>query len=92
MDEYGGDTLRRPTKKSSALPMTLNELTDFFLGAWPLIGVLRMNFGNDLDKSLKFFTARSEFYPDLDALIRRRVVEAFTPKSDDEEDLSGLFR
>lgn len=77
VDEYDGDTLQGKTKARTGKPMTLGEFANFFLGAWPLIGVLEMNFGDDRKASLNFFSAESMFYPDLDALCRQRVIEHF---------------
>ena len=77
VDEYGGDTLQGKTEVRTDKPMTLGEFTDFFLGAWPLIDVLVMNFDDDLEGSLDFFSAQSEFYPDFDRLCRQRVIEHF---------------
>jgi hypothetical protein len=61
---------------SSKLPLTLGELTDFFLGAWDLIGVLDMNFESDRyppEQVRAFFEASSEFYPDLVKLVEQRM-------------------
>lgn len=88
VDEYGGDTLQGPPRKRTAKPMTLGEFADFFLGAWPLIGVLRMNFGNDRKVALDFFVATSEFYPDFDRRCRQRVIEHF-PKAENDDDALG---
>jgi hypothetical protein len=77
VDEYGGDTLSKRTKKTSVRTLALGEMTDFFLQAWSLVGVLRMNFNGDLDGALKFFTATSRFYPDFHAACVQRAVEAF---------------
>ena len=85
VDEYGGDTLQGKTEVRTDKPMTLGEFTDFFLGAWPLIDVLVMNFDDDLEGSLDFFSAQSEFYPDFDRLCRQRVVEHF-PEQEAEDD------
>ena len=60
VDEYGGETLQGETEARTDRPMTLGEFTDFFLGAWPLLKVLKMNFADDLEGSLGFFTATSE--------------------------------
>ena len=76
IDEYDGDTLTGEATCSSKLPLTLGELTDFFLGAWDLIGVLDMNFESDRyppEEVRAFFEATSEFYPDLEKLIEQRV-------------------
>lgn len=43
VDEYGGETLSSPSKRTSKEPLTLGELAEFFLKAWPLMGVLAMN-------------------------------------------------
>lgn len=83
VDEYGGDTLQGKTEARTNQPMTLGELADFFLEAWPLIDVLKMNFDNDLAGGLDFFDAASEFYPDFDSLCRRRVIDHF-PAPEDE--------
>ena len=84
VDEYGGDTLEGPAEMESKRPLTLGELADFFLTAWPLIDVLEMNFEGDRDSSLGFFVAESDFYPDFDALCRQRVIEHFAEAADDE--------
>ena len=76
VDEYEGDTLTGQTKRSSKLPLTLGELTDFFLGVWDLIGVLDMNFahnGYPPEEVRAFFEASSEFYPDFGKLVEQRV-------------------
>jgi hypothetical protein len=73
VDEYGGDTLQGPGEMESALPLTLGELMDFFMGTWPLEDVVEMNFEGDLEGGLGFFSASSEFYPGFDAACRDRV-------------------
>ena len=77
VDEYGGDTLHGRTEAVTPEPMTLGEFADFFLEAWLLIDVLEMNFEDDLEGALGFFTADSSFYPQFDALCRERVRAAF---------------
>ena len=81
VDEYGGDTLQSPAEATSTEPMTLGEFADFFLGAWPLVEVLESNFEDDVDGALGFFSADSDFYPELDRLCRQRVRAHF-PKPD----------
>lgn len=81
VDEYGGDTLQGPSEATTTAPMTLGEFADFFLTAWPLIEVLEMNYEDDVDGALGFFSADSDFYPELDRLCRQRVREHF-PKPD----------
>lgn len=78
VDEYGGDTFSGPSEMDSSLPLTLEELEAFFTGAWPLMEVLEMNFEGDVEGMLGFFRAHSQFYPELDALLRQRVREAFS--------------
>jgi hypothetical protein len=81
VDEYDGGTLAGKTETVSEKPLTLGELEDFFLTAWPLMGVLEMNFGGDLKASLDFFLAESDFYPEFDRLCRLRVSEHFADRS-----------
>ena len=78
IDEYDGDTIDGDTEFESEQPLTLGKLTDIFMAAWSLIDVLAMNFNDDLDASLGFFSATSDFYPNFDRLCRRRVTEHFT--------------
>lgn len=77
VDEYGGDTLSGPCEMTSKEPLTLGQVVDFFLTAWSLIDVLEMNFEDDLNSALGFFTGKSEFYPDFDALCREHVTAKF---------------
>jgi hypothetical protein len=75
---------------TSDKPLSLGEMTEFFLGAWSLIEVLEMNFEGDafkgdVKKALGFFQAKSEFYKDFDQLCRQRVIETF-PETDEEDD------
>jgi hypothetical protein len=83
VDEYEGDTLTEARACSSRLPLTVNELTDFFLQAWDLLMVLDMNFGSDgrrADEVRAFFWGSSEFYPGFKALIAHRVEEWLKPQ------------
>lgn len=43
VDEYDGDTLTEKRTRSSKRPLSLGELIEFFLAAWPLKEVLEMN-------------------------------------------------
>jgi hypothetical protein len=85
VDEYDGDTLSASNEMTSDTPLTLGELAHFFLTAWSLIGVLKMNFKGDVNSALRFFIAKSKFYPDLDRLCRQRVINAF-PSQDEQDD------
>lgn len=66
-----------PSEIDSSLPLTLGELESFFTAAWPLMEVLEMNFQDDVEGMLGFFLAHSQFYPELDAPLRQRVLEAY---------------
>ena len=85
VDEYGGDTLTGKTEARTVMPMKLGELMDFFLEAWPLLQVIEMNFDDDPEGRLDFFTATSEFYPDFGKLCLNRVIEHFREKEDGTE-------
>ena len=85
VDEYEGDTLEGETTCESTEPLTLGGLYDFLTNAWPFHEVLDMNFEGDTESMLGFFVAESVFYPELDALCRARVLEAF-PVSDEESE------
>jgi len=72
VDEYNGDILSDKHTRSSKQPLTLEELIEFFLGAWSLKDVLE---GNDLDRdgAHDFTHPSSEFYPQFAAAIRARI-------------------
>ena len=73
----GGDTLTGPTTRTSIKPLTLKELVKFFNAAWPLIDVIRGNEFSSVEEALDFFTAQSQFYPQIDQLYRQRIRRAF---------------
>ncbi len=75
VDEYGGDTLQGKQQMLTDKPMTLGELTDFFLGAWPLVDVLETRVMEDEHISLNLFRAESRFYPGFEVLCRQYVIE-----------------
>jgi predicted ArsR family transcriptional regulator len=85
VDEYGGDTLQGTAQTETASPMTLGEIADFLLGAWPLLDVLESNFGDDLESALDFFSADSDFYPELDSLLRKRARAHFPREEPGDE-------
>ncbi len=85
VDEYIGETLVETTEMTSSQPLTLGEFTDFFLNSWRLTDCLISNFDDDLEKSLAFFVAESNFYPDFDRLCRQRVVQVFADAAADNE-------
>ena len=82
--------LHEPTTRKSAAPLTLGELYDFLMNAEPLFEgedncfeeFLQMDGeGEDdpkidsVEKFLQFFEVDSDFYPDLDRLVRQRFIE-----------------
>jgi hypothetical protein len=79
VDEYEGGTLSEENKSLTKTPMTLAEMTDFFLTAWPLLEVLEMNFGEtDADPDdIRYFVldASSSFYAQFGELIYLKVDE-----------------
>ena len=72
-----GGTLSGSVTRTSTKPLTLQQLVDFFLGSWDLIGCLDCNFeghGYPRDRVHGFIVdASSSFYADFDGLIRARV-------------------
>jgi len=72
VDEYNGDTLSVKRSRTSKRPLTLAELVEFFLGAWPLKDVLD---GNDLDLegAHDFTHPSSEFYPEFEDAVRTQI-------------------
>ena len=77
-DEYEGETLADVRTRTSMKPLTLGELTLFFMGAWDLMEVLQANFDDDLAGMLRFFRGSSPFYPDFDQLLRQNVIDRFS--------------
>ena len=84
VDEYGGDTLCGKARRTSKRPLSLGELIEFFLEAWPLKDVLE---GNDLDlEGAQDFThPSSEFYPQFSAAICARIGSWY--RTDERSDL-----
>ena len=77
VDDYGGDTLTAPTRRTSIRPLTLGQLATFFDSAWSIIRGLEANFDPDCDvEELQDFVVAidSEFYPQLDALLCERIA------------------
>jgi hypothetical protein len=90
VDEYGGDTLQAPSTRTSVRPLTLGELTDFFLKSWDLIGCLGFNFEDDgypREQVQAFIvSASSSFYAQFGQLVRARVDEWLDSMPGREED------
>ena len=83
VDEYEGETLQEPSKRTSTKPLTMGEMIDFFITAWSLMDCLEVNFDDDVEGMLGFFSAESEFYPCFDQTVREMVLERF-PKRENE--------
>ena len=92
VDEYEGSTLDGPAEKQSKQPLTLKELTDFFLDTWDLRGVLEINFGDygmPEDRVIGFVTeASSLYYPEFGALIFEYIDSwlAEVERNEEEDD------
>ena len=50
------------------------------------MGVLEMNYENDLDGMLGFFSGDSAFYEEFDALLRERVRSAYAAAEDEPQE------
>ena len=89
VDEYGGSTLEGPSHRTSKHPLTLKQLTDFFLNSWDLITCLDFNFedsGYPRREVKRFIVdASSSFYAEFGALVHQRV-DAWLDTKQVEED------
>ncbi len=88
VDEYNGDTLVNPSRTSTR-PLTLKELTDFFLKSWNLLECLDYNFESDghlRDLVHSFIVdASSNFYAEFGNYIRFLVDEWLDTKEGIDE-------
>ena len=84
VDEYGGDTLCGKARRTSKRPLSLGELIEFFLEAWPLKDVLEGN-ELDLEGAQDFTHPSSEFYPQFSAAICARIGSWY--RTDERSDL-----
>lgn len=88
VDEYNGDTLNQPTRTSSK-PLTLKQLTEFFLKSWDLISCLDVNFESDgypRDAVQNFIVdASSNFYAEFGTLITLKINEWLDTKESQDE-------
>jgi hypothetical protein len=73
VDEYNSDTLSEKRTRSSKRPLSLGELIDFLLGAWPLQEVHEMN-ELDRDGARDFTRPSSEVYPQFAAGYGRGLM------------------
>ncbi len=77
VDEYNGDTLEGRAYRTSNQPLSLQQLTGFFLGSWDLLAGLEVNFedaGYPRDAVHRFIVdASSSFYAQFGELVHARV-------------------
>jgi hypothetical protein len=76
VDEYDGDTLSGRKTRSARQPLSLAQFVGFFLGAWDLCFSIQLNFEGDgypEGEVFGFFRGSSDFYPEFDHTLRRRV-------------------
>jgi len=73
-DEYEGNTLNKPTTRTSIKPMTMGEMVVFFMKSWNLFECLDFNYEDDTKGKLDFFTAESEYYPYFESTLRELVL------------------
>jgi hypothetical protein len=93
VDEYSGDTLDGLGHRTSLKPLTLKQLTDFFLKTWNLLSCLDANFESHAyprDEVHGFIVdASSSFYAEFDSLIHAHVdewLDQVSPIQDDESE------
>jgi len=93
VDEYDGETLSNRGTRTSKQPLTLRELVDFFLGSWNLLQVLDVNFWEHAYPPRKVHgflnDVSSDFYPDFEDEVRRRVDEWLAAERGESELASG---
>jgi hypothetical protein len=77
VDEYGGDTLCGKARRTSKRALSLGELIEFFLEAWPLKDVLEGN-ELDLEGAQDFTHPSSEFYPQFGVAIGYEIAEWYS--------------
>ncbi len=79
VDEYSGDTLEGRGHRTSLKPLTLRQLSDFFLKSWDLITCLDANFeydGYPREEVHGFVVdASSSFYAEFGELVHARIDE-----------------
>jgi hypothetical protein len=76
VDEYMGESLLQPTRRTSTRPLSLGQLESFLGRAWPLNELLHSNFaegGYDVDEMLSFIRAESDFYDRLGDLYEVKI-------------------
>lgn len=93
VDEYNGDTLDGLGHRTSLRPLTLSQLTDFFLKTWNLLSCLDVNFESHAyprDRVHGFIVdASSSFYAEFGSLINAHVdewLDQVSPVQDDDSE------
>lgn len=84
VDGYDDATLSGRAWRSAKQPLSLEQFVSFFLKAWDLFEALGMNFeagGYPEGQVYGFFRGSSDFYPDFDGLLRRRVGTFLTDQA-----------
>jgi hypothetical protein len=93
VDEYDGETLSNRGIRTSKRPLTLRELVDFFLGSWNLLQVLNVNFWEHAYPPARVHgflnVIISDFYPDFEDEVRRRVNDWLALKRGEPVDALG---
>lgn len=88
VDEYGGDTLNKPTRTSTK-PLTLKQLTEFFFESWNFIDCLDCNFESDgypRDQVHSFIVdASSNFYAEFGSYVHFLINEWLDSKESEDE-------
>jgi hypothetical protein len=95
VDEYNGDTLDGKGTRTSTRPLTLEQLVDFFLKSWNLIGCLDCNFGDDghpRNRIHRFVVdASSSFYAEFGDLVHARIDEWLDTIVETDEQSDTMF-
>lgn len=96
VDEYSGDTLEGIGTRTSTQPLTLEQLIDFFLKSWNLIGCLDCNFGDHGHPANRIHgfvvDASSSFYAEFGDLVHARIDEWLnTIVRETEEQSDSMF-
>jgi len=88
VDEYEGSTISGTGLRTSLQPLTLKQLTDFFLKSWDLMCCLDANYESDgypRDDVHGFIVdASSSFYAEFGSLVHARVDDWLDQVAPDE--------
>jgi len=88
VDEYAGETLEGKATRDPVKPLTLGALHDFLTGAW---GVARGSGSGRRQRRRKHVRVLRgcggiELLPQVDALCRQRVLEAFPEREEEDSE------